>query len=169
MIARCYRLAALLLVLLSAGCAGYRVGSLLNADYKTVAVPMFRNKSYKPQTEAQVTNAILKRFQSEGSLQVVNEADADLLVTGTITEFARAELRSVREDTDIVREYRITIKAEIAAINRRTGEVVLKKTTVTGSADTFIGSDLQSAEYQALPLVADDLAKKVVTLLTESW
>lgn len=160
---------ALALQLLLAGCAGYRVGSLLGADYKTVAVPMFRNVSYKPQTEAQITNAILKRLQSEGSLQIVSEADADLLVTGTVTEFARNELRSVREDTDVVREYRITIKAAVEAVNRHTGEVVLKKTIVTGSADTFIGSDLQSAEYQALPLAADDLAKKVVSLLTESW
>jgi hypothetical protein len=160
---------ALALQLLLTGCAGYRVGPVLNAQYRTVAVEMFKNQTLKPQLEAPITNAIIKRFQSDGTLRVVNAGDADLLVTGAVTKQERRELRSVRDDTEIVREYRLTIIAEVQAHNRHTGEAVLKPTLVSGSADTFIGSDLQSAEYQALPLIADDLAKQVVSLLAESW
>lgn len=172
MIANCRAsasLAVLLIALFTAGCAGYRLGPTLSADYKSVAVPMFKNKTLKPQLEPQITNAIIKRLQADGTLKVVNEADADLLVTGVIINYGRTELRTVREDTDITREYRVTITAAIEARNRHTGEIVVKKTNVSGSADTFIGSDLQSAEYQALPLIADDLARKVVELVAENW
>jgi len=159
----------MLVLLLAAGCAGYRVGPTLNADYKTVAVPMFKNKTLKPQIEAQITNAIIRRLQTDGTLKVVNEEDADLLITGVLVDYGRGELRSVREDTDVTREYRLTVTARIEARNRRTGEIIVKSTDVTGSADTFIGSDLQSAEYQALPLMADNLARKVVEMVAENW
>jgi hypothetical protein len=154
---------------LAAGCAGYHVGPVLHADYKSVAVPMFKNKSLHPQLEAQITNAIIKRLQADGTLRVESQDDADVVVSGTVVGYDRRFLRSSRDNTNVAREYRIIITAEIEARNRRTGQVVVKLTTIKGAADTFIGSDLQSAEFQVLPLVADDLARQVVSLLVESW
>lgn len=151
------------------GCVGYRLGPVLKADYKSVAVPMFRNKTLHPQLEAQITNAIIKRLQADGTLRVESQPNADIVVTGVIVKFDRDELRSVREDTGVAREYRINITAEIEARDTRTGKLVIEKTTVTGRGETFIGSDLQSAELQVLPLVADDMARQVVGMLTESW
>jgi hypothetical protein len=154
---------------LLAGCAGYRLGPTLGAQYRSVAVPMFRNKTLKPQLEAQVTNGIIKRFQADGTLRVDSIANADVVLTGEIVRYRRHELRSRRTETGTPREYRVSIDAKIEARDRVTGKVLLASTTVTGSADTFIGDDLQSAEEQVLPLIADDLAKQVVTLLAEKW
>jgi hypothetical protein len=148
---------------------GYRLGPVSHTDHKSVAVPMFRNKTLHPQLEAQITNAIIKRFQADGTLRVDSRDDADVVVTGVIIDYTRDELRSVREDVGTAREYRINITAEIEARDGRTGKMIVEKTSVTGKADTFIGSDLQSAEFQALPLAADDMARQVISLLTESW
>ena len=158
-----------LVALLTIGCAGYHLGPTQNLPYRSVAVPMFKNKTLKPQLEAQVTNAIIKRFQSDGTLRIEAVADADVVVTGEITRFSRRVLRSVQSNVNLPWEYRITIEARIEARLRGTGEVVLKPVTVEGHADTFIGSDLQSADEQVLPLIADDLAKRVVPLLAERW
>ena len=129
---------------------------------------MFSNKTYRPQLEAQITNGILKRFQADGTLQVDSVENADIVLTGEIIEYRRHELRSLRSQIGAPREYRVSIEARVQARDR-TGKVVLAPTVVTGSADTFIGDDVQSAEAQALPLIADDLAKRVVTLLAEKW
>ena len=83
--------------------------------------------------------------------------------------FERHELRAVRTDVNTPREYRITITARIEARLRGTGELVFSPVTIEGRAETFIGTDLQSADEQSLPLVADDLAKRVVPLLAERW
>jgi hypothetical protein len=163
------RLLAALCCLLATGCMGYRVGPVFKGDYKSVAVPMFKNKTLHPQLEAQITNAIIKDLQSDGTLRIESEDDADVVVTGIIVAYDRQPLRTSRDDTNIVTEYRIIITAEIEARNRRTGQTVIKRTKIKGQADTFTGSDLQSAELQVLPLVADDLAKQVVSLLVESW
>ena len=151
------------------GCAGYHVGPIFKGNYKTVAVPMFKNHTYRPQLEAQVTNALIKRLQSDGTLQVVSADNADVLLTGEITRYLRGELRSAHEETREPREYKLTIEVRISLRDQRTGQLILKPTLVTGSTETFIGSDLQSTEYQALPLIADDVARRAARLLTESW
>jgi hypothetical protein len=160
---------ALALIFSTAGCAGYRLGPTLGADYRTVAVLVFRNKTYHPQIETQVTGAIIRSFQTDGTLHIESPAKADLILTGEITQFRRQELRSQTGDSNAPREYRIYIDARVEARDRVTGQAILPPTTVTGSGDTFIGDDLQSAEQQVLPLVANDLAKRVVTLVAEKW
>ncbi len=156
-------------LMLQAGCLGYRVGNVSKLGYQTVAVPMFRNATTQPQMEAQVTNAILKRFQQDGTLRVHARDSADVVLLGEITRYQRTPLRFQRDDSGVPREYRVMITAKIEARDRRTGEMVLPATTLTGSAETFIGSDLQSADLQALPLAVDDLARQVVSLLVEKW
>jgi hypothetical protein len=156
-------------LMMASGCMGYRVGPVHKADYQSVAVPMFQNETLMPQLEAQVTNAIIKRFQSDGMLAVQAPDMADVVVTGRIVTYERMALRSLQLDTGVTREYRIKITAEISARNTRNGNMVFESQKVSGTADTFIGEDQQSAESQALPLVADDLARQVVSLLTERW
>ncbi len=151
------------------GCAGYRLGPVGPLSYRSVAVPMFQNDTPQPQLEAQLTNAILKRLHADGSLRVESESQADVLLRGRITQYSRSALRYVPTDDRAVREYRLIITAEIEARQARTGAVALKRRVLSGQADVFVGSDLQSAELQAVPLAADDLARKVVSLLTESW
>jgi hypothetical protein len=162
-------LPALALTLTLTGCAGYRLGPTLGANYRSVAVVMFRNKTYQAQIERQITSAIIRQFQSDGTLRIESPADADLVLTGEVTQYRRQELRSQTNDNNAPREYDIIIDARIEARDRVTGKLVVGPKVVTGKAATFIGSDLQSAEEQALPLVAQDLAKKVVTLLAEKW
>ncbi len=155
--------------LLFTGCMGYHVGSVLKANYRSVAVPMFKNKTLKPQLEAQVTNGIIRRLQSDGTLRVDSVDNADIVVAGEIVDYRRTRLRSLQTEASAPREFRIYVDARVEAHDRVTGKIILPPTIVTGTADTFIGNDLQSAEFQALPLIADDLARQVVSLLVESW
>lgn len=151
------------------GCAGYKVGPVQKTDYHSVAVPMFKNRTLKPQLEAQITNAIIKRFQNDGSLAIKSLNDSDIVLTGEIIRYDRMTVRSQRYDTTVPYEMRLTVEARIEAHDRVTGKVVLAPTVVSGSADTFLGTDQQSSEQQALPLIADDLAKRAVSLLVEGW
>ncbi len=158
-----------LLGVLTLGCAGYQLGPTQSLPYRSIAVLMFKNKTLKPQLEAQITNAIIKRFQRDGTLRIESAENADVVLTGQITKYDRQELRAVRTDVNTPREYRITLTARIEARLRGTGELVFSPVTVEGRADTFIGTDLQSADEQALPLIAEDLAKRVMPLLAERW
>jgi hypothetical protein len=155
--------------LLLTGCLGYHVGPVMKGNYRSVAVPMFKNKTYKPQLEAQVTNGIIKRLQTDGTLRVDSMDNADIILTGEIIRYYRSMLRAEQTEADAPREFRIYIDARVEAHDRVTGRQIFGPTVVTGSADTFIGTDLEASEYQALPLIADDLARQVAGMLVESW
>jgi hypothetical protein len=158
-----------LIGLLAFGCAGYRIGPVTKRNFNSIAVPMFRNTTLVPQIEAQVSNAVIQRLQQDGSLRIESESQADVILKGTITKYYRQPLRSLRTDTGVPREYRISITVRVVATDRRTGETVLKSTELDGQSDVFIGEDQQSSEEQALPLIADDVAKRIAGLLVESW
>jgi hypothetical protein len=151
------------------GCAGYHVGPVSKRSFKSIAVPMFRNTTLRPQLEAQISNAIIQRLQQDGSLRIETEPRADVVLKGTIIKYFREALRSLRQDTGVPREYEITITVRVEATDRVTGETVLKPTEVVGKSDVFIGEDQQSSEEQVLPLIADDIAKRVTGLLVENW
>jgi hypothetical protein len=151
------------------GCAGYHIGPVTKTSFHSIAVPMFRNETLVPQVEAQISNAVIQRLQQDGSVRIESRSQADAVLIGTVLRYERMALRSLRTDSGVPREYRITITVHVEARDRRTGETVLKPTDVVGTSDVFIGEDQQSAEYQALPLVADDIAKRVTGLLVESW
>ena len=151
------------------GCAGYHIGPVTKVNYKSIAVPMFRNMTLRPQIEAQISNAVIQRLQQDGSLRIESRSRADVVLTGSITKYYREALRSLRTDTGVPREYEITITVRVEANDRRTGETVLKPTDVEGKTDVFIGEDQQSSEEQALPLIADDIGKRVAGLLVENW
>ncbi len=155
--------------LVTFGCAGYRIGPVTKHDFKSIAVPMFRNTTLQPQIEAQISNAIIRRIQQDGSLRIEPESRADVVLKGSITKYNRESLRSLRTDTGVPREFEITITVRVEVTDRRTGETVLRLTEVEGKSDVFIGENQQSAEEQALPLVADDIAKRVTGLLVENW
>ncbi|MCX7887098.1 MAG: LPS assembly lipoprotein LptE [Verrucomicrobiae bacterium] len=152
-----------------AGCVGYQLGPVRRPEYRSVAVPMFKNRTLRPQLEAQLTNAVIKRLQTDGTLAVRSADDADVIVRGEIVDYERATIRGDLLDTTVPRELRLTVRVRVEAYDRVTGAAVLPSTVVSGTADTFVGTDQQSAERQALPLIADDLAKKLVGLLTEAW
>jgi len=68
-----------------------------------------------------------------------------------------------------VRDYQVTLMVKVTATERATGKVVLDR-EVSGRTTVRVGSDLPSAERQALPLLADDLARNATTLLVEgTW
>jgi hypothetical protein len=159
-------LASLVMVV---GCAGYHIGPVTKRNFNTIAVPMFHNHTLRPQLEAQISNAVIQRLQQDGSLRIESAARADVVLDGTVIRYERTALRALRSDTGVPREFEIAITVRVEARDRRTGEIVLKSTEVEGKSDVFIGEDQQTAEFQALPLVADDIGKRIAGLLVESW
>ena len=134
---------------LSSGCAGYKLGPTngVEAGAKTIQLVPFSNQTF----------------------QLANDASADIVVTGTLIDYDRRELSLVRNDVLTVSDFRVNVKARVAARDRTTGNVLFDR-EVTGYTLVRVGSDLTSSERQALPVLAEDLAKNITSLLVDgSW
>jgi hypothetical protein len=91
-------------------------------------------------------------------------------VTGVITRYDREGLSFLSADVATPQDYRVDITAHITARERATGRVLLNNKDVHGDTLVHVGSDLADAERQALPLLAQDLARNINELLTEgTW
>lgn len=163
---------ALLLVLALSGCAGYRVGDISGRDLqgvRSVYVPAAKNASLEPDLQMVVTNAIIRRFNDDGTLTVNQNSSADSELDLTITNIDHTPIRSSTSDLLITAEYQVRIEATVTYVNRKLGRKIFENVPVNGSTNFFTQADIQEAERQALPLAAEDLANNTVKLVTEGW
>jgi hypothetical protein len=153
------------------GCAGYRLGpsSGQTAGEKTVQVTPFTNRTPEPRLGDAVTAALRKQLQRDGTHRLATRDAGDIVVTGVLTWYYRHELSFVPDDIATARDYRVRLTAQVTARERSTGKVLFDQ-PVTGHTLIRVGSDLTSTERQALPLLAEDLARQITALLVDgSW
>jgi hypothetical protein len=160
---------AIALALLGVGCANYRIGSSLPPDVTSVHVPTFVNRTGEPRLEAAATRATIARFQSDGTLSIADRESADVVMEVVLTSLSMEPLRFAAESVKTATEYRMTVLADMKVIHRASGEVILQKKRVKGEADFIPTGDLFSAKRKNLPILADDLSRRLVEGLVEFW
>lgn len=152
-------------------CAGYKLGPSNGepAGSKSIQINSFINQTLEPRLSEYINSSMRKRVQQDGTFQLETQGGSDIVVSGVITEFKRGELAYQPGDVLTPRDYTLTLHAQITAIERRTGKTNVNR-SVIGRTAIRIGADLPSAERQAIPLLADDLARNAVSLLADgAW
>jgi hypothetical protein len=166
-----FYLALVSVVVLSIGCAGYKLGPTngLAAGEKSVQIVPFANTTIEPRLGDELTMQMRKALQKDGTYKLATKDDGDILVSGSITHYRRQELSFIPTDILTVRDYRLSMTAQVTARERSTGRIIFNQ-PVSGFTLIRLGSDLTSTERQALPLLAGDLARNVTALLADgSW
>ena len=107
-----------------------------------------------------------KQLQRDGTYKLATHEDGDILVSGVVTRYRRQELSFIPTDILTVRDYRLSLTAQVVARERGTGKVIFDQ-PVTGYTLIRVGTDITSAERQALPLLAGELAKNATALLVD--
>ncbi len=158
----------LALVLFSNGCAGYRLGPTngLAAGEKSIQIIPFSNQTMEPRLGDAVTIQMRRQLQRDGTYRLATHDDGDILLSGAVIHYRRQEVSFLPTDILTVRDYRLSLTAQVMARERGTGKVLFEQ-PVTGSTLIRVGADLTSSERQALPLLAGDLARNVAALLVD--
>ncbi len=155
---------------LLAGCAGYTLGPTggQEAGGKTVQITPFLNRTFQPRLGDDVTTALRKDIQSDGTYRLATHGGADIVVTGLLQHYTRHELNFGSNDVLTVQTYNVNVSAMITARDVSAGTT--KVWTNTASTLVRVGSDLTSSERQAMPVLAEELAKHVTDSLVDgTW
>ena len=163
-------ISSLLLALLVGGCAGYRLGPATPAHLshiKTIAVPTFANTTLVPRIEALVTGTVIKQFQQDGTFRIASEGQADAVLKAEIVAVGRNPARSVRGNVLSTTEFNLNLSVRYSLVGR--DGKPLSAGGASGSTSFFVGSDVSTDERQALPLAAEEMAKQLVSQLSEGW
>lgn len=160
-----------LVALALTGCAGYQLGPTNGAaaGAKSVQVIPFSNQTMEPHLGETVTAEMRRAVQRDGTFKLASHDDGDIIVSGMIVNYLRVPLAFQPSDALTVTDYSLKMLGHVTARERSTGKVLLDR-SVVGSTLVIVGSDLTSAERQALPLLANDFARNATALLADpTW
>ena len=166
------RAPALGLVLLAvalAGC-GYSFRGNLPDHIKTVAVPVFTNKTSEPAVESLLTSAVVQAFASNGRLRVVKPEDADAILDGEVVGYS---VQSIAFDNLAnVRQYRLQVTMNLKLRDVRRNTVLFDQQSLQEKADfQVLGAVSQTigAEEGAVRAAAIEIGRSIVSLTVDRF
>jgi outer membrane lipopolysaccharide assembly protein LptE/RlpB len=142
---------------------------------RTIAIPMWRNKSYRMNLENVMTGCLVDEFALRNGGKVVSEDAADLLLTGTIVSYTEAAV--TYSSADLVSEYRMTMTVD-AVLSEKSSKKVLWKGTLEASQDYPALSNpnvsnrmalQQNSEDAALLEISRKIAQKLFQKMSENF
>ena len=150
------------------GCAGYKLGPTngLRAGEKSIQINPVVNSTMEPRLGAAVSHALRQEIQRDGTFRLSTRGDGDVVVNAEISHFDRRPMSFQPQDTLSAQDYELNIYAKVVATDRHSGKELVNK-QVRGRLMIRIGSDLVSAERQNLPLLAENLARNISSLLVD--
>jgi hypothetical protein len=169
LLVRCGVLVTGLASIFLSACAGYRLGPVKPdslAQVQNIAVPTFRNMTLEPRSSVLVTNEVIDRVQKDGTYQVTSSGKADAILKGTISDFARRQLRGSRTNVLRTREMEVQLFIDYVLEDART-HVVLAEGRARGTTHMFLDPNFELSDRQALNDAAEDAARDLVMRLTE--
>lgn len=170
------------LILSISGC-GYTTGALLPAHLKTIHIRPFRNRielaeeltpdqyrfrSYRPHMETDITKEVIARFISDGHLKVVEEENADLILSGELIDYLREPVR-YGADNETVEEYRLSIVSSIEVQDVRKGKLFWKEPRLIGDATYHLSGPYAISESSCISNAVSDLARRIANRTLEGW
>jgi GTP cyclohydrolase FolE2 len=164
----------LLSLLLLSGCT-YSTRNALPAHHKTIAVPVFNNKTYVEDytrhLEVEVTEATRNAFIQAGELKIAGRENADLILEGEVTRQDREVLRMDRFGDPA--EIRLTLRARISLYDVKEARYLLKDQLVTNAEKRSESGvyNLRRGEYEHLARTkaVEDLGRMIARRATERW
>ncbi len=168
-------LLALLLVALSAAGCGYHVAGRaanLPSEWKTIAVPAFKNDTTRYRIEQRFTAAVIRQFLQRTKYKIVqNTEDADAVLHGEVVTIETNPIL-FNATTGEVTTMLVTVHTKVLLVDNSTQKVVYKNDDMVFRDEYQISTDVQSffeEQDPALERMARDFAAQLVSNVVESF
>lgn len=172
---RLCRLPSAFCLLFSAFACGYHVagtGNRLPSDVKTIAVPIFVNKSPRYRIEQTISKAVTREFIERTSYQITPDPrEADAVLEGTIKD-VRAGVVTFDLNTGRATTMQIQVTADVKLVDSRTHKALFSNSNYIFREQYQISpseSGLFEEDQPALERLSRDLARTLVTAILENF
>lgn len=164
-------LSSLVIVLITS--CGYNfagMGSGLPKDIKKIEIPLFVNKTSYARIENTFTNALIREFNQRKRLKVVQEKDADAVVSGVIK--ALRDFPLSYSSTRTVIENRVTLILDVTVKRKDNEEILWRDPNLSDYQDYSVVSNITVSEQNkelAILKIAEILSQKIHNRIFESF
>lgn len=158
-----------LFAVLVLGACGYHFQgdrTFLDPEIRSVAIPIFANRTAQTGMENEITRALVDKFTSTRRLSVASQSTADALLTGTVKSFYTASV-TVTSATQVSTGYRATVVLEIVFQRKGDGKVLWKE-EVREWRNYAVVADLavtESNKREAIRQISELLAERVYEII----
>jgi hypothetical protein len=153
-----------------ASCAHYRLGTGGQPGFSSLYVTPVHDTAGVPQAAAAVTAQIREAFLRDGRVALAaSPSEADAVLTIALAKYARETLTAQPRDTGLARKFGLTLDATATLTDRRTGRVLFENRPLRADRQIFTDSGQTLAEYDAFPLLAEQLAQAAAHAVLDTW
>lgn len=153
----------LLMGWMAVGC-GYTQRELFPEQYRTVAVPIFENRTGYRHVETDLSEALIKQIERRTPYKVVAPATADTILQGTITEVDQTQL-SRRREGGVPEELEVRVVVSFEWKDLRPGEQAgqtLRSRSGFEAVGRYVvtrpvGEPFENAQHTAVQQLAADI------------
>ncbi len=157
-------------ITLLAGCASYQLGTGSRLKFATLFIAPVKSETLIPQAQVLVTTQLREAFIRDGRVALVNSPEAaDAVLQITLTGYDRAVAVALATDTGLARRFDVNLRASATLTDHRTQEIYFAKRPLTAQRGVFTDNGLVPSEYQALPLLAEQLANETAHAVLDTW
>ena len=162
-------LGLLLVALVTAGC-GYSTRGSLPDHIKTVAMPIFKNRTLEPGVESAITSGVVNAFSSGGRVKVVPIDQADAILQGEVVAYSLDGLAFDRNAN--VQAYRLRLVLNVEFRDVRRSEMLWRQEGLSETSDFQVQgqvSDTIARGRGAVSQAAAEIGRKVVNLALDRF
>jgi outer membrane lipopolysaccharide assembly protein LptE/RlpB len=155
---------------LTLAACGYSFQGTLPSHIKTVAVPMFLNRTSQPGVDGIITNAVVHAFATNGRLRVVRTAEADAILDGEVTGYSVGPIAF--SPSLGIQEYRLSVVLNLRMRDVRRNVLIFQQNGVSEIADFRVVGSVSttvSVEQTALTAAAGEIARSIVSLAIDRF
>lgn len=160
----------LLLAMVLVGCSAYKLGSTPHPPFDSIHVAPVVNRTTVTDLQAVVTDSIRERIAETvpGLRLATQAAQADATLETTLIHYRqRGNIRS-STDTFQAESFILEIQASVS-LTLDSGVVLFSDRVVNAEHEVFDIGNFDLARLQAKPVIARELARKIVHAATAVW
>jgi len=146
-------------------CSYYSFKGSLPPHLKTVAIPLFENRTSEFGIAENMTDFIIDVFTRDGSLQIADENSADVLIKGVIVSVRDQAASFDAQET--VGESRVYITVNVECTDQvKRQEMWTQRFSKFGEYDPSEGPSGRDDAYQ---IAYDEIGKVILNNTVENW
>jgi outer membrane lipopolysaccharide assembly protein LptE/RlpB len=153
---------------LSLGCGIYSTNpGNLPPHIKTIAIPTFENLTTEVGLEQEISEAVTDRFVADNNLRVVDEDEADAVLTGAVIGYKNAIFGFTANV--VAEEYRVSVTVSTKLFDKTKNREVWREENLTRTWNYYVqdvpgqvAQDERTGRTQAIAKIADEILSKTV-------
>jgi lipopolysaccharide assembly LptE-like protein len=162
--------AALAAAVIAAGGCAYTVSSVLPAHLKTLAVPVFENKTVEFRLAEDVTDAITNAFIADRRLRIGRERDADAVLRGTVIAYKNQVYGYTAQER--ATQYEVVLVVQLTFRDQVKNRILWKEDQLVVRT-TYnvipVGGEAAKTETDGRRDVIAKLADQIVSRTVQGW